>query len=88
MAWVPRFPEVKAYLAVNNGAFGSMLSVGAFGSLIALLVIGHLVDHFGSKRILIFAVTLLAIGYIYQNVVDNLKEKELQKESENETLKS
>ena len=64
MAWVPRFPEVKAYLAVNNGAFGSMLSVGAFGSLIALLIIGHLVDHFGSKRILIFAVTLLAIGYI------------------------
>lgn len=31
---------------------------------------------------------ILAIGYIYQNVVDNLKEKELQKESENETLKS
>jgi len=31
---------------------------------------------------------IFAIGYIYQNVVDNLKEKELQKESENETLKS
>jgi sensor histidine kinase YesM len=31
---------------------------------------------------------IIAIGYIYQNVVDNLKEKELLKESENETLKS
>ena len=31
---------------------------------------------------------IFAIGYIYQNVVDNMKEKELQKESENETLKS
>jgi len=31
---------------------------------------------------------ILAIGYIYQNVMENIKEKELQKESENETLKS
>lgn len=31
---------------------------------------------------------IFAIGYIYQNVVDNLKEKEFQKESENEKLKS
>ncbi len=31
---------------------------------------------------------IFAIGYIYQNVVDNLKEKELLKESENEKLKS
>ena len=64
MAWVPRFPELKANLGVNNGLFGSMLSVGAFGSLIALLVIGHLVDHFGAKKILIFGITLLSADFI------------------------
>lgn len=64
MCWVPRFPELKANLGVNNGLFGSMLSVGAFGSLIALLIIGHWVDHFGAKNILIFGFTLLTIAFI------------------------
>ena len=64
MAWVPRFPELKANLGVNNGLFGSMLSVGAFGSLVALLTIGHLVDHFGAKKLLIFGVTLISADLI------------------------
>ena len=64
MSWVPRFPELKAFLGVNNGIFGSMLSVGAFGSLISLLIVGHLVDHFGAKRILVFGFTLLSFAFI------------------------
>jgi len=64
MCWVPRFPELKANLGVNNGLFGSMLSVGAFGSLIALLIIGHWVDHFGAKNILVSGFTLLTIAFI------------------------
>ena len=64
MGWVPRFPELKANLGVNNGLFGSMLSVGAFGSLIALLTVGHLVDHFGSKRILLAGSTLLCFAFV------------------------
>ena len=64
MAWIPRFPELKAKLAVNNGLFGSMLSVAAFGSLIALLTIGHLVDHFGAKRVMLVGFTALTAGYI------------------------
>jgi MFS family permease len=64
MSWIPRFPEVKAKLAVNNGLFGSMLSVGAFGSLIALLTIGHLVDHFGAKRMMLFGFTIMTAAFI------------------------
>ena len=64
MSWIPRFPEVKAKLAVNNGLFGSMLSVGAFGSLIALLTIGHLVDHFGAKRMMLVGFTTLTAAFI------------------------
>ena len=64
MAWVPRFPEVKAKLGVNNGAFGSMLSVASFGSLIALITVGHLVDHFGAKRIMLFGFTLLTAVFV------------------------
>lgn len=64
MSWIPRFPEVKEKLAVNNGLFGSMLSVGAFGSLIALLTIGHLVDHFGAKRMMLVGITMLTGAFI------------------------
>ena len=64
MGWVPRFPEVKANLGVNNGLFGSVLSFGAFGSLAALLTIGHLVDHFGGKKMLIAGQTLLTLSFI------------------------
>ena len=64
MGWVPRFPELKANLGVNNGLFGSMLSVGAFGSLIALLSIGHLVDHFGGKKMLLAGATILSAAFI------------------------
>ena len=64
MSWIPRYPEVKAKLGANNGLFGSMLSVGSFGSLIALLTIGHLVDHFGAKRIMVAGFTLLTGAFI------------------------
>ena len=73
MGWVPRFPELKANLGVNNGLFGSMLSMGAFGSLAALLTIGHLVDHFGAKRMFFVGQTILSFSYILIVNVTNLQ---------------
>lgn len=73
MGWVPRFPEVKANLGVNNGVFGSVLSFGAFGSLVALLTIGHLVDHFGGKNMLIAGQTILSLSFISIIHVSNLQ---------------
>ena len=64
MAWIPRFPELKAQLAVNNGLFGSMMSMGSFGSLLALLTIGHLVDHFGVKKIMILGISILCADFL------------------------
>ena len=73
MGWVPRFPELKANLGVNNGLFGSMLSMGAFGSLAALLTIGHLVDHFGGKKMLLAGQSALSLAYISIVHVTNLQ---------------
>ncbi len=33
MAWVPRFPEVKANLGLSNGEFGTLISTGTIGAL-------------------------------------------------------
>lgn len=52
MSWVPRFPEVKANLKLSNGEFGTYLSLGSVGAVIALISTGHLVQKYGSKRVL------------------------------------
>lgn len=59
IAWVPRLPEIKANLHLNNGQFGTVLSIAAIGSIISLLTTGHLVHRFGTRRALIASATLL-----------------------------
>ena len=64
MAWVPRFPEVKAHLGLDNGAFGSLMSTGAIGAFFGLLTVGHIIHRFGAYR-----VTLAAILILYSSLV-------------------
>ncbi len=52
MSWVPRYPEVKAALKLDNGAFGSLISSGAIGSAVSLLTVGHIVHKIGVKKVL------------------------------------
>lgn len=59
IAWVPRLPEIKANLHLNNGQFGTVLSLGAVGSVLSLLTMGHLVHGFGTRKALIASATLL-----------------------------
>jgi MFS family permease len=59
MAWVPRFPELKAHLGLNNGAFGSLLSMGAFGAFFGLLTVGHMVHKFGALKVSLFSFMVL-----------------------------
>ena len=59
MSWVPRFPEVKANLGLNNGDFGILLSMGGAGALLALLTVGHFVNQFGTRKFL----PLSALGF-------------------------
>lgn len=61
MAWVPRFPEVKANLGLSNGAFGTLLTTGSIGAFIGLLTVGHIVHKVGVFKVSI-ASTLLLYG--------------------------
>lgn len=60
MAWVPRFPEVKAHLGLQNGAFGSLMSTGSIGAFFGLLTVGHIIHRFGA-----FRVTVISIGLLF-----------------------
>lgn len=59
MAWVPRFPEVKANLHLSNGAFGSILTTGSIGAFFGLLTIGHIVHKIGVFKVSVAATVLL-----------------------------
>ena len=59
MAWVPRFPEVKAHLGLQNGAFGSLMSTGSIGAFFGLLTVGHIIHRFGAFRVTVISITLL-----------------------------
>lgn len=59
MSWVPRFPEVKANLGLDNGTFGILLSMGGAGALLALSTVGHFVNQFGTRKFL----PLSALGF-------------------------
>jgi MFS family permease len=66
MSWVPRFPEIKANLALSNGEFGTYLSLGSVGAVIAMLSSGHFVHKLGAKKVLIISTLgmCLSIGAI------------------------
>ena len=66
MAWVPRFPEVKAHLGLQNGAFGSLMSTGSIGAFFGLLTVGHIIHRFGAFRVTVISITLLftSLGFL------------------------
>ena len=62
MAWVPRFPEVRENLKLENGAFGSLMSTGSVGAFFGLLITGHIIHRIGVKRVTIFSILVLFIS--------------------------
>jgi len=64
MAWVPRIPEIKKSLGINNGQFGLILLSSSMGSIIGTQIIGRLVHQFGSKTILKYLTCGLPLGII------------------------
>lgn len=59
MGWIPRFPEVKENLGLNNAAFGSILTTGAIGAFLGLLTVGHVVHKVGVRKVFITAATII-----------------------------
>lgn len=64
MAWVPRFPELKAFLGLTNGEFGSLITAGTFGALASLLTMGHVVHQYGVRRVLFWSNIAVVISLI------------------------
>jgi MFS family permease len=59
MAWIPRFPEVKSNLGLENGAFGSLMSTGSIGAFFGLLTVGHIIHKYGALRVTVTSILIL-----------------------------
>lgn len=59
MAWIPRFPEVKSNLGLDNGAFGSLMSAGTIGAFFGLLSVGHIIHKYGALRVTVTSILIL-----------------------------
>ena len=64
MAWVPRFPEVKANLGLSNGQFGTLISTGTLGALASLFLTGHIVHKFGTRIVILTNTFLMSAALI------------------------
>jgi MFS family permease len=66
MSTATRFPEIRDQLDINNGTFGTYLSLGAIGGVISFILVGHLVHSIGVKPIVVFAATglFLSLGLV------------------------
>ena len=58
-AIAPRNPEIKHNLGVDNGTFGTLLSLGGVGSTLALMFGGHIVHRIGPKPGLVASSTIM-----------------------------
>ena len=68
MAWVPRIPEIKELLGINNGQFGLIFLGSTFGSLLAGQVGGRLVHRVGTKVVLTFSSLVFPVGLIIMGI--------------------
>lgn len=66
MSTATRFPEIRDHLNINNGTFGTYLSLGAIGGVISFILVGHLVHSIGVKPIVFVSATglFLSIGLV------------------------
>ena len=59
--WASRIPDIKTALHLNDAMFGSILFALPVGQFIMMTFSGKLVTHFGSRKILLFALPLYTI---------------------------
>ena len=57
MATATRFPEIRDNLHLNNGVFGTYLTLGGIGSLTGFIFVGNIVHKIGIKPVILVAST-------------------------------
>ncbi len=54
-SFVPRLPEIRDRIDIGNDALGRLLAVGALSGILGSLLVGRLIERFGTRNLLIVA---------------------------------
>lgn len=68
---LPRYPELKAELGLSNAALGTALAAFPLGALIAGLAAGTLIHRFGSSRVGVTGMVLIAVAILVAGLAWN-----------------
>lgn len=60
-SWASRIPDIKTALNLNDAAFGSILFALPVGQFLMMTFSGKLVTHYGSRKMLLFALPIYTI---------------------------
>ena len=60
-SWASRIPDIKTALHLNDGMFGTILFALPAGQFLMMPFSGKLVTHFGSRKVLLFALPTYTI---------------------------
>ena len=60
-SWASRIPDIKTALHLNDAAFGSILFALPVGQFLMMAFSGKLVTHYGSRKVLLFALPVYTI---------------------------
>lgn len=60
-SWASRIPDIKTALHLNDAAFGSILFALPVGQFLMMTFSGKLVTHYGSRKMLLFALPVYTI---------------------------
>lgn len=61
-SFVPRLPEIRDRIDIENDTLGQLLAVGALSGVVGSLLVGRLVELFGTRKLLIVAGIALCLS--------------------------
>lgn len=61
---LPRYPEIKAALGLDNAAYGLSIAALPAGAIVAGLGAAVLLRRFGSAKVAVFGTVLTSVGYL------------------------
>ena len=64
MAWVPRIPEIKDAVGLDNGQFGLMFVGATIGSVLGAQAAGRAIHTFGSRPVIYISSVILPLGLV------------------------
>jgi hypothetical protein len=68
MAWVPRIPEIKDAVGLDNGQFGLMFVGATIGSVLGAQTAGRAIHTFGSRTVIYLSSVILPLGLVAMGI--------------------